>query len=83
MTRHQENLFVAEIIDMMASQALESAGDSPVLAIEKFSSGVDRLLAWLPADRRSAARDLARAHSYCSPGEIEKMRGEAISGKIL
>ena len=76
MTRQQEDLIVAEILDAMAHQALESAGDTALLAIERFSAGVDRLLAWLPANRRAAARDLARAHSYCSPAQIARMRGE-------
>ena len=67
--------FIAEIIDKMADLAVQQGGRADQ-AIENFSAGIDRFVAWLPAALRPRALEHARAHGYSSLAEIERLRQE-------
>ena len=67
--------FIGEVLDLMAERALEK-GERTEIAIERFSLGVDRLVAWLPAALREETLEQARSHSYCSPDQIVRLHLE-------
>ena len=74
----QDDQILSEVIDKMAAMALERSSQAD-RAVEQFSAGVNRLMTWLPSARRREALELARAHGYCSPAEIERLHQENLN----
>ena len=72
---NQDDTLIRDVVDVMASKALEDS-DHVDQAVERFSQAVDRFAEWLPAGRRASVIELARAHGYCTPEQLERLRLE-------
>lgn len=75
MAQQQTAVIIGEIVDAMADRALAN-GEHIIIAIEHFSTAIDRLLSWLPGRLRDDALQFARAHGYCTPEQLERLRLE-------